>query len=404
MDVYGLAVGLSRRVFELEHARSKLRGSNSATATDFAGSNADELRLESLCREVDTLSKELRERDSMIASLHNEQQESVRTLNELKRSQAQASDDAASQSSQVKQAYVTQLEEHIARLEREHTASGEQVLGMGVTISAMEQQLNAAKLERSHMENSLRQTEQQLEAVHTQWLKEKSDLLEAMDDTKKKLTIEGEKVRRENLQLKKSLQHHTDSEKQLRSLAEGAQRTSEDAKKYIQSLEAQLQQAHARIESFGETENQLASVQNQLQRAHQELEAAVSECDHLRHELASAHHQLKQANAEFRGRMVQLESRIYQAEIVRRSLHNKVMELKGNIRVFCRVRPVLRHEVKANGSVEVRGKHGGKCVLLVPTYLCLLDLQLPRLRWRAPSDRAHCRPAIPRRLWSIGWP
>lgn len=32
----------------------------------------------------------------------------------------------------------------------------------------------------------------------------------------------------------------------------------------------------------------------------------------------------------------------------------QVMELKGNIRVFCRVRPVLRHELSASGNEEVR--------------------------------------------------
>ena len=34
-------------------------------------------------------------------------------------------------------------------------------------------------------------------------------------------------------------------------------------------------------------------------------------------------------------------------------LHNKKLELKGNIRVFCRVRPILQHEIdKANNRVQ----------------------------------------------------
>ena len=32
------------------------------------------------------------------------------------------------------------------------------------------------------------------------------------------------------------------------------------------------------------------------------------------------------------------------AEKERKRLHNQVLELKGNIRVFCRVRPQLKHE------------------------------------------------------------
>lgn len=37
----------------------------------------------------------------------------------------------------------------------------------------------------------------------------------------------------------------------------------------------------------------------------------------------------------------------YKSELLlRRSLHNKLQELKGNIRVMCRVRPFLNHEMR----------------------------------------------------------
>jgi len=36
-----------------------------------------------------------------------------------------------------------------------------------------------------------------------------------------------------------------------------------------------------------------------------------------------------------------LEVKIREDEMVRRKLHNAILELKGNIRVFCRVRPIL---------------------------------------------------------------
>ena len=39
-----------------------------------------------------------------------------------------------------------------------------------------------------------------------------------------------------------------------------------------------------------------------------------------------------------------MQSKLHKNEEIRRRLHNKVIELKGNIRVFCRVRPILKHE------------------------------------------------------------
>ncbi|KAF8835948.1 kinesin-domain-containing protein [Paxillus ammoniavirescens] len=44
-------------------------------------------------------------------------------------------------------------------------------------------------------------------------------------------------------------------------------------------------------------------------------------------------------------RIAELEAEAREAELIRRKLHNMVQELKGNIRVFCRVRPVLPHEL-----------------------------------------------------------
>jgi kinesin family member C1 len=47
---------------------------------------------------------------------------------------------------------------------------------------------------------------------------------------------------------------------------------------------------------------------------------------------------------EERKRAVHLEEELRQAETLRRKLHNTIQELKGNIRVFCRVRPPLLSE------------------------------------------------------------
>lgn len=47
-----------------------------------------------------------------------------------------------------------------------------------------------------------------------------------------------------------------------------------------------------------------------------------------------------------------VEEKLRNEEIVRRRLHNQIQELKGNIRVFCRVRPTLEHE--RDGAAEIR--------------------------------------------------
>jgi kinesin family protein C1 len=55
-----------------------------------------------------------------------------------------------------------------------------------------------------------------------------------------------------------------------------------------------------------------------------------------------------------RRRIDELEAEAREAEMVRRRLHNLVQELKGNIRVFARVRPVLPSDVSRTNDEKAR--------------------------------------------------
>ena len=48
---------------------------------------------------------------------------------------------------------------------------------------------------------------------------------------------------------------------------------------------------------------------------------------------------------------------LYLGESIRRKLHNIVQELKGNIRVFCRIRPLINSEVPKGSTPEDEMKH-----------------------------------------------
>ncbi|KAG4305732.1 hypothetical protein PORY_000642 [Pneumocystis oryctolagi] len=46
--------------------------------------------------------------------------------------------------------------------------------------------------------------------------------------------------------------------------------------------------------------------------------------------------------------------KLREEETLRRKLHNQIQELKGNIRVLCRVRPLLEHEKAENGLADIK--------------------------------------------------
>ena len=58
-------------------------------------------------------------------------------------------------------------------------------------------------------------------------------------------------------------------------------------------------------------------------------------------ELQSNIDQLENSHIETKNKVADLGSKLLESEKIRRQKHNTIQELKGNIRVFCRVRPIL---------------------------------------------------------------
>ena len=70
--------------------------------------------------------------------------------------------------------------------------------------------------------------------------------------------------------------------------------------------------------------------------------------------MAAAVLRLLQLNKAVRGQQASMEDMVakYRKESrLRKKLHNDLMELRGNIRVYARVRPVVKMEDKAGGEV-----------------------------------------------------
>ena len=83
---------------------------------------------------------------------------------------------------------------------------------------------------------------------------------------------------------------------------------------------------------------------------HAQIDALQAEKTALQRQLDEASYASGKSALEYadaRRKIEQLEKEAREAEMVRRKLHNMVQELKGNIRVFCRARPVLSHDLVA---------------------------------------------------------
>ncbi|XP_068034160.1 kinesin-like protein KIFC1 [Anomalospiza imberbis] len=118
----------------------------------------------------------------------------------------------------------------------------------------------------------------------------------------------------------------------------------EQSRGRVKALEAEEQRLQAeeerrrqeRDEARGRAQalsEQLENTEARLQQAQQQLQ------EQLEQVLA-----LRELEASQRALLAEHEERIHLLEMERRRLHNDIQELRGNIRVFCRVRPLLPEE------------------------------------------------------------
>ena len=93
-------------------------------------------------------------------------------------------------------------------------------------------------------------------------------------------------------------------------------------------------------------------------RAH-ELEAACASAVELERELTAQRGALEERLAQREAELEELAVRGREAEELRRTMHETISELKGNIRVFCRVRP--------QGPAPADGEAGARSLVRIPT-------------------------------------
>lgn len=178
----------------------------------------------------------------------------------------------------------------------------------------------------------------------------KDDLRQALED--KKEEISGLKAEISSLENEKSrLTERLDSEmsellrkhkSEVASLTESAENLDDKLRKTtseLKSAEDQIVSLKSSINSQSTTIfTQEADIRN-LRSQTESLNAKLEDRDGKIIEL-------NEAISKYEKLKVELEDQLREDETIRRRLHNEVQELKGNIRVFCRIRPPLENESK----------------------------------------------------------
>lgn len=211
------------------------------------------------------------------------------------------------------------------------TALQEQVMSMesarAADIARLEQEMEMEKTKVSELQSNHLNMERNLANARAQELAQRRELNSAADE----LEALKRRYARETEDLEADRRR---KDRELREATEELRLTKSDLDRERESVHT----LKATLESQSTTHLTLTAQNNalqvQLSTLRSSLDYSSADASNMRLELES----LRKKNTE-------LEDELIEAEMVRRRLHNMVQELKGNIRVFCRVRPLLPSDI-----------------------------------------------------------
>ncbi|XP_023164046.1 protein claret segregational [Drosophila hydei] len=110
-------------------------------------------------------------------------------------------------------------------------------------------------------------------------------------------------------------------------------------------LQRQVKQQTEKIEMITSTLGETKLELQDLKVTHQEVKAEHEILSAEVLDLRSRNEELMRSNEQLAADLNLCREQLFQSNIERKELHNLVMDLRGNIRVFCRVRPPLESEL-----------------------------------------------------------
>ncbi|CAL5029857.1 unnamed protein product [Urochloa decumbens] len=225
------------------------------------------------------------------------------------------------------QEYNTSLQQYNSNLQADASKSGETISKLQKEKSTMMETMAALRECNNSMGSQLESSRaSQQESIRV----------------KEELRKEVECLRAELKQVRDDRDH---SAAQLNNLNIVLANCKEQLGKSSKECESMTTKVSALEETCSTQQEQIQTFQKQLAVATQKLKLA----DVTAIEAMTGYEEQKEKIKYLEERLAHAESQIVEGDELRKKLHNTILELKGNIRVFCRVRPLLRLDGDSNG-------------------------------------------------------
>ncbi|KAJ6485899.1 kinesin-domain-containing protein [Mycena sanguinolenta] len=224
-----------------------------------------------------------------------------------------------------------------------------ELLAVQTHLASTTAQLNAANAQLqqtqgllSHAQTSEGDLRRELHALKAELLTGKTAVAVARDDAdtlRRALAMEKEEG---DIRLRRA-------ERELREMKEEVEEREERARTLKRELEGAMREE-------GGMRERCRTVEGRLAYAEEAWDRDKNAFDKEREKWASEREALEREREALEAEKEEMRKEAVRGEEERRRLHGLVMELKGNIRVFCRVRPVLPSEKEQGEEREREGE------------------------------------------------
>lgn len=323
--------------------------------------------------ETEALRKELEAKKDRIKELENEV-----VLSESQFARAVADSEAATSRAASKDKDMTDLMKSIRDIQsqaqkREEDANSQRkaaeakVSELEKALAVTKGELNVFNHERSTLKDTLDSAKQERLAA----LKSLDDMKGTVDDLKadlnstmSQLTLEKElrarseqkerEERNERIALSAQMVAMTKEHAQMETTLNESKDVMET--KWRKEIEAETEKIAAKqkeldaanekiVGLMGEIEQLKLALKDEKNSAHaenaQEMGKLASEIEILKERLRSEENRSRQMGVASESKVQELEETIREGQAERRRMHNLIQELRGNVRVFARIRPFL---------------------------------------------------------------